>query len=137
METYSNTGPCTNSEFTLEFRNVGVDEILKMSDKDFQTYISVPPRERSIFDVSLAEYPTQPWSRPAQILDANRKPAEAHALLANLSQWFNYKLTPKTFATYAARQQQVAEAIRARASGGGAAPIELPTHSATQQMQQR
>lgn len=133
----TNTGPCTNSEFTFEYRNAGVDEILSMSDKDFQTYISVPSRERGIFDVALSEYPTQPWSRPAQMLDANRKPAEAQALLGNLSQWFNYKLTPKTFASYAARQAQVAEAIRARASVYGGSPIELPTHLATQQMQQR
>ena len=132
----TNSGPCTNSEFTFEYRNVGVDEILSMSDKEFQAYIAVPLRERSIFEVALSEYPTQPWSRPALMLDANRKPAEAQALLGNLSQWFNYKLTPKTFASYAARQQQVAEAIRARASGSSA-PIELPTRSETQQMQQR
>ena len=132
----TNTGPCTNSDITFEYKNAGVEDLKLLSDAEFSMYIALPPKERGIFDVALCEYPTQPWNRPAQALMDNRAPIDVqHMLLGNLSQWFNYRFTPTTFASYAARQRQVLDAIQARTTA--AVPTGLPTHSGTQQRLQK
>jgi len=47
----------------------------------------------SIFEVSLNNYPVQPWLNPR----------------APLSQWFNYGFNPATFTRYAMQQTNLAK----------------------------
>jgi hypothetical protein len=60
-----------------------------------------------IYEVPLAKYPLQPWSRSQKLLK-NAKNQEQVVMSRNqLSQWFNYDLTPEAFEAYAKRQLEI------------------------------
>ena len=65
----------------------------------------IKTREPCVFDVPLAAYPMQPWSRAVQQLRKGTQQDTAMAM-ANLKQWFNYNFTPATFEMYAAYQRR-------------------------------
>lgn len=65
---------------------VGHDDIAKQ-----QQAVLVQRSGPSPFDISLKNYPYQPWT----------------SLNADLRQWFNYGLNPTTWAAYCVEQQKL------------------------------
>ncbi len=68
--------------------------------------ISLLPKskERSVFEVSLDEYPSQPWSHAAYTFDSTTNPKTREIALKTLNQWFNYNFHPSSWKTYAQYQ---------------------------------
>jgi len=49
----------------------------------------------------------QSWARAATALYHGKSTAQRDMALANISQWFNYGLHPRTFAAYSESQQRI------------------------------
>lgn len=65
----------------------------------------IKSREPTVFDVPLAAYPMQPWTRAVQQLKRGT-PQDTSMAMANLKQWFNYNFTPASFEQYSAYQRK-------------------------------
>lgn len=98
--------PSASSEMSI---GVGTVDSVQPQAVDV-TSVHGPPR--TVFDVPLAAYPMQPWARAAQQLKHAPAPDAAAAAATRLRQWFNYNLTPHSWAAYAATQLDVRDALK-------------------------
>jgi hypothetical protein len=92
------SGNCTQSDFF--FNGTPETALLNLPDATFLQTVLPPKQERSVFEVTLEEYPTQPWIRYHKTRDD--------------SQWFNYNMNAKTFKDYAAEQVRIDTELRKR-----------------------
>ena len=98
--------------------NFALQTLLQLPQEDLLCHIELPPdREPVVFDVDPSKYPMQPWIRAMMTLKMAKSPEQAAQAKKQLSQWFNFGLTPETFVEYAAQQQEVRKALIAARDG--------------------
>ena len=92
--------------------NFALQALLSLPVEDLLCHIELPPdREPVVFDVDPSKYPMQPWTRAMQTLKTAKTPEQAAQAKRQLSQWFNFGLTPETFVEYAAQQREVRKVL--------------------------
>jgi hypothetical protein len=107
---------------TSSSANHALQTLLQLPVEDLLCHIDLPPdREPVVFDVDPSKYPMQPWTRAVMTLKTAKTPEQAAQAKKQLSQWFNFGLTPETFVEYAAQQREVRKALIAARDGRGGA----------------
>lgn len=98
--------------------NFALQALLQLPAEDLLCHIDLPPdREPVVFDVDPNKYPMQPWVRAMMTLKMAKTPEQAAQAKKQLTQWFNFGLTPESFAEYAAQQREVRKALAAARDG--------------------
>lgn len=98
--------------------NSALQTLLQLPQEDLLCHIDLPPdQEPVLFDVDPSKYPMQPWMRAMMTLKMAKTPEQAAQAKKQLSQWFNFGLTPETFVEYAAQQREVRKALVAARDG--------------------
>ena len=98
--------------------NSALQALLQLPVEDLLCHIDLPSdREPVVFDVDPNRYPMQPWIRAMMTLKTAKTPEQAAQAKKQLTQWFNFGLTPETFAEYAAQQREVRRALAAARDG--------------------
>jgi len=98
--------------------NFALQALLQLPVEDLLCHIDLPPdSEPVVFDVDPNRYPMQPWVRAMMTLKMAKTPEQATQAKKQLTQWFNFNLTPETFVEYAAQQRAVRRALAAARDG--------------------
>lgn len=86
--------------------NPELERLLALPAHDRKQQVCLP-KQKTVFHLPLSAYPIQPWEKENHALAYAKKQEQVENAHRNLSQWFNYGFTPKTWESYASHQLEV------------------------------